>query len=66
MLLAEHLALPLGPIVVAVEHLRAVVVPLRVHLDLAARLVAHSLVFEPDGASLVSDPVEVLTRGWTP
>ena len=63
MSLAEHLALPLGPVVVAVEHLCAVVVPvpLRVHLDLVARLVARSLVFEADGLSLVSDPGEVLT-----
>ena len=63
MSLAEHLALPLGPVVVAVEHLCAVVVPvpLRVHLDLVVRLVLYrSLVFEADGGSLVSDPGEVL------
>ena len=63
MSLAEHLALPLGPVVVAVEHLCAVVVPvpLRVHLDLVARLVARSLAFEADGESPIPDPGEVLT-----
>ena len=59
MLLAEHLALLLGPVVVA--HLRAVVAPPRVHLELVVLLVARSLVFEADGLSLVSDPGEVLT-----
>ena len=57
MSLAEHLALPLGPVVVAVALLHAVVVPLRVHLD----LVACSLAFEADGESPISDPGEVLT-----
>ena len=47
MLLAEHLALLLGPVVVA--HLRAVVAPPRVHLELVVLLVARSLVFEADG-----------------
>ena len=62
MLLAEHLALLLGPVVVAVAHHRVVVaVPLRVHLDLVARLVACSLAFEADGESPISDPGEVLT-----
>ena len=49
MLLAEHLALLLGPVVVAVEHLCAVVAPPRVHLELVVLLVARSLVFEADG-----------------